>query len=76
MGDVATLITAIGGASAAILGSIAGLIVALRRISPKERGDAAANAAAAHDGAQDERLRELADEIERLRELTATDEGA
>ncbi len=64
MGELATLITAIGGGLAAILGPVVTLVIALRRVSPREREDAANNAST--DQAQDTRIAELE---QRLRDL-------
>lgn len=67
--DLAALITAITGAIVAILGAIGGLVVTLRRVSPKERADAVANTSS--DDAQDQRIAELE---ARLRRLASPDE--
>lgn len=64
MTDFATLLTAIGGMVAAILGPIVTLVIALKRVSPKERADAVANAGT--DEAQDERIAELEERLKRL----------
>lgn len=64
MGDLATLITAIAGGLAAVLGPVVTLVIALRRVSPREREDAVTNAGT--DRAQDERIAELE---QRLRDL-------
>lgn len=64
LGELATLITAIGGGLAAVLGPIVTLVIALRRVSPREREDAATNATT--DRAQDDRIAELE---QRLRDL-------
>lgn len=63
MSDLATLLTAIGGMVAAILGPIVTLVIALKRVSPKERADAVANAT---DAGQDERIAELEERLKRL----------
>lgn len=68
MGDLALLITAIGSALAAVIGAVGGLVVAVRRISPHERTEAASSA----DQEQDRRLQELQDRIDEL----TRDEGA
>lgn len=65
MGDLATLITAIGSASAAVIGAIGALLVAVRRVSPKERTDAVANSS---DAAQDEEIAELKAQLRKLTE--------
>lgn len=66
MGELATLITAIAGGLAAVLGPVVTLVIALRRVSPREREDAATNATTT-DQAQDERLRELEQLVRDLR---------
>lgn len=65
-GEWAGLISAITGGVTAILAAIGGLIVQLRRISPTERHDAAAQASST-DEAQDQRLQELEAELRRIR---------
>ena len=71
MGDVAALVTAISGAIVAVLSAIGGLIVTLRRVSPKERADAVANA-----GTDDEQDKQIAELREQLRLLTEHDDEA
>lgn len=65
-GEWAGLVSAITGGVTAILAAIGGLILQLRRISPTERHDAAAQASST-DTAQDQRLRELEAELRRIR---------
>ena len=65
-GEWAGLISAITGGVTAILAAIGGLILQLRRISPTERHDAAAQASST-DEQQNEQLRAMAAEIEKLR---------
>lgn len=67
MSDLAALITAISGAMVAVLGAVGGLVVTLRRVSPKERADAVANAGT--DEAQDDRIAELEERLKRLTDL-------
>lgn len=64
-GEWAGLISAITGGVTAILGSVAALILQLRRISPTERRDAAEQASST-DAAQNEALRLLQEKIDRL----------
>lgn len=66
MSDLATLISAISGALVAVLGAVGGLIVTLRRVSPKERADAVANAET--DASQDELIAKLEEQVRRLTE--------
>lgn len=66
-GEWAGLITAITGGVTAIIGALAGLLLQLRRISPNERRDAAEQASST-DEKQDEQLRQLQAEIERLKQ--------
>jgi len=70
--DVAALVTAISGAIVAILSAVGGLVVTLRRVSPKERADAVANAT---DTAQDERIAELREQLRALTEQQDGEEG-
>ncbi|OJY47586.1 hypothetical protein [Pseudonocardia sp. 73-21] len=72
MSDVAALVTAISGAIVAILSAVGGLVVTLRRVSPKERADAVANAT---DTAQDERIAELREQLRALTEQQDGEEG-
>lgn len=65
-GEWAGLISAVTGGVTAILAALGGLIVQLRRISPTERHDAAEQASST-DEQQNEQLRKLQDELERLR---------
>ena len=65
-GEWAGLISAITGGVTAILAAVGGLILQLRRISPNERHDAAAQASST-DEQQNEQLRAMAAEIEKLR---------
>lgn len=65
LGDLTALITAITSGVVAILGAIGALILQLRRISPKERHDAA-DQASSTDEAQDEQLRILQEKLARL----------
>lgn len=65
-GEWAGLISAITGGVTAILGSVAALILQLRRISPNER-HAAADQASSTDEAQNEQLAKLQQELEQLR---------
>lgn len=67
MGDLATLLTAIGGILAAV-GPVVTLAITLRRVSPKERTDAVANT---RDAGQDTRIAQLE---QQLRELLGSDE--
>jgi len=65
-GEWAGLISAITGGVTAILGAIGALILQLRRISPTERHDAAAQASST-DEQQNEQLAKLQQELEQLR---------
>lgn len=72
LGDLAGLITAITSGVVAILGAIGALILQLRRISPRERHDAA-DQASSTDEQQNEELRLLR---ERLQQLEQRGEGS
>jgi hypothetical protein len=66
-GEWAGLISAITGGVTAILGAVGALVLQLRRISPNERHDAAAQASST-DEQQNAQLAELQQELERLRQ--------
>jgi hypothetical protein len=65
LGDLTGLVTAITSGVVAILGAIGALILQLRRISPKERHDAA-DQASSTDETQNEQLRLLQEKLDRL----------
>jgi uncharacterized protein HemX len=65
-GEWAGLISAVTGGVTAILGAVGALVLQLRRISPTERHDAAAQASST-DEQQNEQLRKLQDELEQIR---------
>lgn len=65
LGDLTGLITAITSGVVAILGAIGALILQLRRISPKERHDAA-DQASSTDEVQNEQLRLMQEKLARL----------
>lgn len=67
MGDLSTLLTSIGAILAAV-GPVVTTVIALRRMSPKERTDAVANT---RDAGQDARIAHLE---QQLRELLGPDE--
>lgn len=64
-GEWAGLISAVTGGVATILGAVGALILQVRRISPRERHDAAEQASST-DEKQDEELRLLREKLERL----------
>jgi len=65
-GEWAGLISAIAGGVTAILTAVGALVLQLRRISPNER-HAAADQASNTDEQQNEQLRLLQEELEKLR---------
>lgn len=65
MEDLPALVTAIGGAVAAILGGVGAVILALRRVSPTERTSAAA---APMETEREKRIAELEEALRKARE--------
>lgn len=65
LGDLTGLVTAITSGVVAILGAVGALVLQMRRISPKERHDAA-DQASSTDETQNEQLRLLQEKLDRL----------